>query len=83
MCRALAYDREIRRFDSRSSLFIKGIKKEWSHRDLYEHCKQFGEITSVKISLAENHMSRGYGFVLFSREEFAQKALESVSELSF
>jgi polyadenylate-binding protein len=78
----LPYDRELKSFDnntSKASLFIKGLKKDWSHKDLYEYFKPFGEITSVKISLQENHLSRGYGFVLFTREEFAQRALESVS----
>jgi len=54
------------------------LRKDWSHKDLFEYFKPFGEITSVKISLNENHLSRGYGFVLFTREEFAQRALETV-----
>jgi polyadenylate-binding protein len=81
VCRALPYDRELKCFDnntSKASLFIKGLNKEWNHKNLYEYFKPFGEITSVKISLQENHLSRGYGFVLFTREEFAQRALDSV-----
>jgi len=81
VCRALPYDRELKSIDnntSKASLFIKGLRKDWSHKDLFEYFKPFGEITSVKISLNENHLSRGYGFVLFTREEFAQRALETV-----
>jgi RNA recognition motif-containing protein len=81
VCRALPYDRELKSIDnntSKASLFIKGLSKDWSHKDLFEYFKPFGEITSVKISLNENHLSRGYGFVLFTREEFAQRALETV-----
>jgi polyadenylate-binding protein len=81
VCRALPYDRELKCIDnntSKASLFIKGLSKDWNHKDLFEYFKPFGEITSVKISLNENHLSRGYGFVLFSREEFAQRALETV-----
>ena len=80
MCRALPYDREIRKYDSKASLFVKGINKSWTHKELYEHFKQFGDVTSVKVSLAEGHLSRGFGYVLFSKEEFAHKALESVRD---
>lgn len=79
VCRALPYERDGRKFQSKASLFVKGLNKDWSHKDLYDAFKQCGEITSVKISLSEDHLSRGYGFVLFSREEFAEKAIELVS----
>jgi hypothetical protein len=51
VCRALPYDREARKFESGGSLFVKGLGKGWTHRELYEHFKSFGEITSVKVSL--------------------------------
>lgn len=82
----MPYDRELKSIDnntSKASLFIKGLSKDWSHKDLFEYFKPFGEITSVKISLNENHLSRGYGFVLFTREEFAQRALETVNYLFY
>ena len=50
---------------------MKGLEKNWSHKDLYEYMSRYGDVSSVKISLTENHLSRGYGFVLFSKEEFA------------
>jgi len=78
VCRALPYDRDSKKYDSKGSIFVKGLNREWTHKDLYECFKNFGDITSVKISLSENHLSRGYGFVLFSREEFAQRAIECV-----
>lgn len=77
VCRALPYEKEL--LDSKASLFVKGLSKQWSHKDLYEHFKQFGEIASVKVSMGESHLSRGYGFVLFSKEEFAEKAIQAVS----
>lgn len=68
-----------KKFDSKTSLFIKGFSKEWTHKDLYEFFKAFGEIISAKVSLNEDHLSRGYGFVQFSKEEFAKRAMDTVS----
>ena len=73
MCRALPYEKELttKKYDSKASLFIKGLQKEWSHKELYDFFKVFGDVSSAKVSLAENHLSRGYGYVMFSKEEFA------------
>lgn len=72
------YEKDIKKFESKGSLFVKGLEKNWSHKDLYEYMSRYGDVSSVKISLTENHLSRGYGFVLFSKEEFAQQAIASV-----
>lgn len=80
LCRALPYEKgELRKFDSKASVFVKGFEKNWTHKDLFSYFQQFGDITSAKVSLSDTHLSRGYGFVLFSKEEFAQKAIESVN----
>jgi hypothetical protein len=39
VCRALPYDREARKFESGGSLFVKGLGKGWTHRELFEHFK--------------------------------------------
>lgn len=80
VCRVLPYEKDLiaKKFDSKASLFVKGLDKAWTHKDLYDFFKTFGEISSAKVSLNENHLSRGYGFVQFTREEFALKAIESV-----
>jgi RNA recognition motif. (a.k.a. RRM, RBD, or RNP domain) len=87
VCRALPYEKTSdslkQIIDSKSSLFVKGLSKTWTHKDLFDHFKAFGEIASVKVSINESHLSRGYGFVLFTREEFAQKAIENVREYIF
>jgi len=72
-------DLNIKKFDTKASLFIKNLSKDWTHKELYELFKGFGDITSAKVSLNEHHLSRGYGFVQYSREEFALRALEGVS----
>ncbi|CDW91187.1 cytochrome b5-like heme steroid binding domain containing protein [Stylonychia lemnae] len=78
VCRVMPYEKDLisKKFDSKSSLFIKGFKKDWTHKDLYEFFKVFGEISSAKVSLKEDHHSRGYGFIQFQREESANKAIE-------
>lgn len=64
VCRALPYEKDvIKRVDSNAGLFIKGFGKLWTHKDIFENFKQFGDIISAKVSIDENHMSRGYGFV--------------------
>jgi RNA recognition motif-containing protein len=80
-CRVLPFEKDlkIKKFDTKSSLFIKNLSKDWTHKDLYEMFKDFGDINSVKVSLNENHLSRGYGFVQFSREEFALRAIQEVN----
>lgn len=65
VCRVMPYDKDLakKKFESKGSLFVKGINKAWTHKELYEFFKAFGDISSAKVSLDENHLSRGYGFV--------------------
>lgn len=71
----------ILKHDLKASLFIKGLDKEWKHNDLYDLFKDFGEILSAKVSVDADHNSRGYGYIQFSREEDALKAIQLVSHL--
>lgn len=68
----------IKRVDSNAGLFIKGFGKEWTHKDIYDNFKKFGDIISAKVSIDEAHQSRGYGFVQFTKEEEAKAALSEV-----
>lgn len=65
VCRVLPFDKDlnVKKFDTKSSLFIKNLSKDWTHKDLFELFKEFGDILSAKVSLNEEHTSRGYGFV--------------------
>jgi RNA recognition motif-containing protein len=67
VCRALPYDKDSAgmKLDPGSSLFVKDIPHDWTHKDLYTFFKEFGEILSAKVSIEESHESRGYGFVQF------------------
>ena len=79
VCRALPYERDLsRKLDLETSLFIKGFDKKWTHIDLFKVFQEFGDIKSCKVSLGENHQSRGYGFVQYSSESEALKAIEEV-----
>jgi polyadenylate-binding protein len=49
------------------------------NKDLEEHFSKHGDIKSLKISLNQDHTSRGYGFVCFKDEGAASKALEASS----
>jgi polyadenylate-binding protein len=71
VCRVMAYDKELsaKQFDQRCSVFVKGLDRAWTHKELFGHFSEFGDIVSAKVSLQENHQSRGYGFVTFAKEE--------------
>jgi RNA recognition motif-containing protein len=66
------------RVSPNAALFVKGLDLKWTHRELYEQFKDFGELLSCKVSIDENHRSRGYGFLQFHKEEQANKAIEAV-----
>lgn len=79
VCRALPYEKDLTKMlDMNTSLFIKGFNSKWTHMDLFNLFKEFGGIVTCKVSLGENHVSRGYGFVQFESDAYATKAIESV-----
>lgn len=57
-------------------LFIKGLPKEWSHKELHDAFEPFGKVISAKVSIDSEHNSRGYGYVEFEKEHECQKALK-------
>ena len=68
-----------------SILFVKGfLKAAWTHCELDNAFKKFGNIISAKLSIDKNHQSKGYGYVQFSTVQEASKALEQMnnSEIS-
>jgi polyadenylate-binding protein len=76
----LPYEKEFnKKVDSNVSIFVKGFHKQWTHKILYDHFKEFGEIVSSKISIDQNHDARGYGFVQFEKEESVHKAIQKVN----
>jgi len=58
-------------------VFITKIDKSFKSDDLENEYKNFGDIISCKVSLDEEHKSRGYGFVCFKDAEAAREALKA------
>ena len=58
-------------------LHISGIKEENSTEDLYKAFSEFGDIVFLKLSRDSNNSNRkDFGFVTYSNEEDAQRALD-------
>jgi polyadenylate-binding protein len=80
MCRFLPFDKEMmKKAEPGSNLFIKGLRPEWTHRELYTMFRKYGEVLSARVSLKENFESRRYGFILYSRGIDAQKAISELN----
>lgn len=83
MCRALPYDNELQGANQArlqdQNVFIHHIPKEAEHsaKWLEDTFKQYGEIKSLKISLNEDHSSRGYGFICFQEPVSAAACREA------
>jgi RNA recognition motif-containing protein len=83
-CRALPYNSEllgsnVTRLNTQN-LFVRKIPKTEQSQSLEEHFKQYGDIISSKVSLNEDHSSRGYGFVCFKDPESCSRALSESSK---
>ena len=59
---------------------MRNIPKDLKHKDLESKFTQYGKVKSLKVSLNEDHTSRGYGFVCFDTEEAAESAVEKTKE---
>jgi RNA recognition motif-containing protein len=79
-CRALPYDKDLlRNCSSGSNIFVKGIPPSWTHKELHDAFKACGSIVSARVSIKDDHSSRGYGFVAFAKKQEADAACEQVS----
>jgi polyadenylate-binding protein len=79
VCRALPFDKELLRSSQADcNIFVKGFGGKWTHKDLHEAFEQFGQILSARVSIDENHVSRGYGFVQFRNADEATKACQKM-----
>lgn len=78
-CRALPYQTDLLGSNvtrlSEQNLFIRKIPKDIQSEGLETMFKGYGDIISCKVSMNEDHSSRGYGFVCFREPESASRAL--------
>ena len=61
---------------SKTNLYIRGLASDFNDRKLHDLCKRFGQIVSTKaIMHKQSFVCKGYGFVDFSSEEEAKRAV--------
>jgi len=62
------------------NLYIKYLSDEVDDQRLYDEFKQFGNITSAKVMKDDKNNSKGFGFVNFSTQDEAARALAEMRE---
>lgn len=62
------------------NLYIKGLPKSWTKRDLENAFRPFGEIRNARILLdPATQMGTGVGFLLYAQKHMAEKASEAMN----
>lgn len=67
------------RYNTTSNLFVKGIPKSVTPREVYEYFYKFGDISSAKINEDENGNHLGYGYITYYNAEDEKKAIEETN----
>ena len=65
--------------DNKNNLYIKGIPKTKTSREIYEYFLKFGDIFSAKINEDEKGNNNGTAFVTYYNPEDAKKAIEETN----
>ena len=65
--------------DNKNNLYIKGIPKTKTAREIYEYFLKFGDIFSAKINEDEKGNNNGTAFVTYYNPEDAKKAIDETN----
>jgi len=65
--------------DNKNNLYIKGIPKNKTARELFEYFFKFGDIFSFKINEDNKGNSNGTAFVTYYNQEDARKAIDETN----
>ena len=68
------------RHNTKNNLFIKGIPKTTTPREVYEYFLKFGDISSCKINEDEQGNHFGYGYITYYNLNDAQKAIDETKD---
>jgi RNA recognition motif-containing protein len=60
------------------NLFVKSLHKSLTTSDLHSAFSRFGSITSALVALDSSGLSKGFGYVAYTNEQDAARALESM-----
>ena len=65
--------------DNKNNLYIKGIPKNKTAREVFEYFYKFGDIFSIKLNEDEKGNSNGTAFVTYYNQDDAKKAIDETN----
>ena len=65
--------------DNKNNLYIKGIPKNKSAREVFEYFHKFGDIFSIKLNEDDKGNSNGTAFVTYYNQNDAKKAMDETN----
>lgn len=65
--------------DKAANVYVKGIPKNFSNKQLYDMFKPYGTVLSAKVATNSSNVTLGYGYVSFAEFSTAALAIEKVN----
>lgn len=60
-------------------MYIEGLAGDWDEEKLKENCKQYGEITEIKLLQGLGKKRKDVGFISFTSRESALACIEGIN----